>query len=210
MPKTPPYEPSRAAGQRYCTELAEKAHTVSRSEHMAGIALIAIAGAGMVASGAITIYTGLQDEPSEALAYVGGGLSLLPVTLVPWGATLLSRADEAEALAIVSTAAITEPEDRDAYRRCALAKASWVGSRAGATALAREALEDDDAGEHTADETADDEPTAPTVETDGTAVEAPARKVDQQKMQLVLELLEKGRVDEARQLMESDVEIIED
>jgi len=212
IPKTPPYEPSGAVGQRYCTELAQKAHTVSSSERMGGIALIAIAGAGMLASGALTVYTGLQDEPSEALAYVGGGLSLLPLTLLPWGAVLLSRADEAEALAAVSTAAVTEPDDRDAFRRCALAKASWVGSRAGATALARAALEDDEADSD--DSTDDDDRGGDRAAVDAhattTAVEAPTSEVDRKKMELVLELLDKGRVDEARQLMESDVEFIED
>jgi hypothetical protein len=191
-------------GQRYCEELANKADAISGSERSIAIALIGIAGASMLASGALTIANGVLDDNQEALAYASGGLALVPILLVPWGGVLWTRADEAGSLATVSASAAAEPNDREAYRRCTLAKASWVGSRAGATALAREALEDDSEDDDDDDDAQDGaaDPTTP--------VTPRERSVDDKKMQLVLELLQRGRADEARELMESDVGIIED
>jgi hypothetical protein len=205
MPVTPPYTPHKRMGEQYCADLAQRAQLVSTQEMGVGIFMLTVAGASITASGAVGTINGLRESPSEALAYLGGGLAVLPLLAVPFGMVLLSRSDEASALsATANTSLALSEDDADAYRSCALAKASWVGSRTDATALAREAMSDDKKKKKKkkGDEADDDEPTAPAPASSAEPEPEPSDKV----MARVRILLQEGRVKEAQKLLEKRLE----
>jgi hypothetical protein len=205
MPKTPTYEPNKKVGETYCAELAQRSQLVSTQEMGVGIFLLTVAGGSITASGAIGTINGVRDSPSDALAYLGGGLAVLPLIAVPFGMVMLSRSDEASALsAAANTSLALSDDDEEAYRNCVLAKASWVGSRADATALAREAMSDDgkkkkkkeaDEGDEKGGEKGD-EPEASDGD-DG---------AKQDLMTRVQVLLNAGRVEEAQKLLKKQLD----
>jgi hypothetical protein len=148
MPKTPVYTPDKGIGTKFCTELADHSQLVSTQEMGIGVFLLTVGGASITASGVLATISANVDEHRELLGYVGAGLAVAPLIGVPFGMVLLSRSDEASALAAASNTAVAlAGSDKDAYCDCVLAKAAWVGSRSDATALARKALEEEKAKE---------------------------------------------------------------
>jgi hypothetical protein len=153
MPKTPVYEPKKGVGITLCTQIADHAQLVSTEEFGVGVFLLTLGGASITASGVLATISANSDQHRELLGYVGAGLAVAPLIGVPFGMVLLSRSDEASALAAAANTAVALAEtDKDAYRDCVLAKAAWVGSRADATALARKALEDQEKKDKDEDE----------------------------------------------------------
>ncbi|RLB60667.1 MAG: hypothetical protein DRI90_13200 [Deltaproteobacteria bacterium] len=144
MPKTPVYKPDKGIGTEFCTKLADHSQLVSTQEMGIGVFLLTVGGASITASGVLATISANADNHRELLGYVGAGLAVAPLIGVPFGMVLLSRSDEASALAAASNTAVAlAVTDKDAYRDCVLAKAAWVGSRSDATALARQALEEE-------------------------------------------------------------------
>jgi len=201
MPVTPAYEPNKRVGETYCAELAQRAQLVSTQEMGVGIFLLTIAGASITASGAIGTINGTRDNPSEGLAYLGGGLAVLPLVGVPFGMVMLSRSDEASALsAAANTALALSDDDEEAYRNCTLAKASWVGSRTDATALAREAMSEDEDKRKKKKKKGDE---ADKKDDEADKKEGAGGKAD--TMTRVQQLLDEGRVEEAQKLLKKQL-----
>jgi len=204
LPKTPAYEPNKHVGAKFCADLAQRSQLVSTQEMGVGIFLITVAGASITASGAIGTINGVRDSPSDALAYLGGGLAVLPLVAVPFGMVMLSRSDEASALsAAANTSLALSDDDEEAYRNCVLAKASWVGSRADATALAREAMSDDGKKKKKKDDDeGGDEDGDNGEEPDASAEDGGAKQDLMARVQI---LLDAGRVEEAQKLLKKQL-----
>jgi hypothetical protein len=144
MPKTPVYEKGKGMGRQFCADIANRAQLVSTNEMGVGVFLLTVGGAAITASGVLATISANSTEHRQLLGYVGAGLAVAPLLAVPFGMVMISRSDEASALAATANTAVALSEtDEDAFRDCTLAKAAWVGSRTDATALARKALEDE-------------------------------------------------------------------
>jgi hypothetical protein len=144
MPKTPVYDRGERVGEQLCADIANHAQLVSTQEMGVGVFLLTVGGASITASGVLATISANSNDHRQLLGYVGAGLAVAPLIAVPFGMVLLSRSDEASALAAATNTAVAlNDNDEDMFRDCVLAKAAWVGSRADATALARKALEDD-------------------------------------------------------------------
>lgn len=153
MPKTPTYEPGKGVGRQLCEDIANRAQLVSTQEMGVGVFLLTVGAASVTASGVMATISANSTRNRELLGYVGAGLAVAPLIAVPFGMVLLSRSDEASALAATANTSLAlSKTDEDAYRDCMLAKAAWVGSRADATALARKAIEDEKEERREADE----------------------------------------------------------
>ena len=143
MPKTPIYKPDKGVGVKLCTQIADHAQLISTQEFGVGVFMLTVGGASVTAAGVLATVSANSENHRELLGYVGAALAVAPLLMVPFGMVLLSRSDEASALAAAANTAVALSDtDRAAYRDCVLAKAAWVGSRSDATALARKALED--------------------------------------------------------------------
>ncbi|MCA9620683.1 MAG: hypothetical protein KC731_16785 [Myxococcales bacterium] len=177
MPKTATYEPG--VGRKFCSDIANHAQLVSTQEMGVGVFLLTVGGASLTASGVLATISANSENNRQLLGYVGAGLAVAPLIAVPFGMVLLSRSDEASALAAAANTAIALSEtDEDAYRDCVLAKAAWVGSRADATALARKALEDERERQHKHDDEAAEEEQKKIDAEAGTKDEAPKESED--------------------------------
>ena len=160
MPKTATYEPG--VGRKFCSDIANHAQLVSTQEMGVGVFLLTVGGASLTASGVLATISANSENNRQLL-----------------GMVLLSRSDEASALAAAANTAIALSEtDEDAYRDCVLAKAAWVGSRADATALARKALEDEREKQHKHDDEAAEEEQKKIDAEAGTKDEAPKESED--------------------------------
>ncbi len=143
MPRTPIYAADTGVGMKFCTRLADHAQLISTEEFGAGVFMLTVGGAAVTAAGVLATVSANVTNNRELFGYAGAGLAVAPLLLVPFGMVLLSRSDEASALAAAANTSVAlSDDDKAAYRDCVLAKAAWVGSRADATALARKALEE--------------------------------------------------------------------
>lgn len=168
MPKVPIYEPNKGVGVKFCTEQADRAQLVSTQEMGVSVFLLTLGGAAITASGVLATISANSTQYRQELGYLGAGLAVAPLIAVPFGMVLASRSDEASALAATShTAIVVSDSDEDAFRDCVLGRAAWVGSRADATALAREALEEEKEKEKqrkAAEDNGEPEPEKPTAD----------------------------------------------
>ena len=134
MPKSPTYEPDKGIGRKFCEDIANRAQLVSTQEMGVGVFLLTVGAASVTASGVLATVSANSTRHRELLGYLGAGLAVAPLIAVPFGMVLLSRSDEASALAATANTSLAlSKTDEDAYRDCMLAKAAWVGSRADAT-----------------------------------------------------------------------------
>ncbi len=125
MPKTPIWAPDKGIGMKFCTQLADHSQLVSTQEMGVGVFLLTLGGASITASGVMATVGANAEDHRQLLGYLGAALAVAPLIAVPFGMVLLSRSDEASALAAATNTAVAlSKNDHDAYRDCVLAKAA--------------------------------------------------------------------------------------
>ncbi len=94
----------------------------------------------------------MSESSSGSLSVISKSMTILYISTWSFSSNLSTtlsyrlrtHISEASALAAASQTAIAVSDsDEEAFRDCVLARAAWVGSRSDATALAREALEEE-------------------------------------------------------------------